>query len=167
MKQGIALVGLTLIALVVFASVVWTSPGAVVKQEDLAIPQVWAYRHWQRIGARVQSGQTLRIRAQGSWSYTPGEFHGPAGHPTYSAPTFYPVPHTRGGVLLGRVGEKGQPIVVGAATTIQSEVNGPLFLQINDDILSDNEGSLEIIVEVLTTTEEDSGEWRRTNYGSR
>ena len=92
------------------------------------------------------------MRAQGTWLYTPGEYHGPEGHRIYRAPTFYPIGGTAGGVLLGRIGEDGQMFVVGRGGTFYAERAGLLYLRINDDILSDNEGYVTVEVSVTSPT---------------
>ena len=121
-------------------------------QEDMNTTKVYAYRNWQRIGHQVTSGDVIYIRAQGRWLYTPGEYHGPEGHKIYPAPDSYPIPSIAGGVLLGRIGEDGVPFVVGGGRMIVADRNGFLYLRINDDILSDNEGFVSVEVTVSTPT---------------
>lgn len=123
---------------------------APITQEELSQTQIFAYRDWQSSGVRVDVDSQVRIRAGGEWSYTPGEFHGPEGHARYRSPVFYPVRGVPGGILIGRIGETGRPFVVGKDTihhTGQNE-HGTLFLRINDDILSDNDGVVTIHVTV-------------------
>lgn len=131
-------------------------------QADLSAPRIFAYRDWQTVGVQVQPGDMLYIRAQGRWLYTPGEFHGPEGHASYPAPDTYPVSGYQipGGVLLGRIGEDGDPFIVGSSLTIYADhvgnhvgnQAGTLFFRINDDILSDNEGFVTVEVEVVHPT---------------
>jgi len=61
-------------------------------------------------------------------------------------------------VLIGKVGETGTPFVTGDSTTVTdylwrersaTEPSGLLYLRINDDILSDNQGAVDIQVVVL------------------
>lgn len=126
-------------------------------QEALTQPRVYAYRGWQSLGLKVEQGDEVRIRAKGTWLYTPGEFHGPEGHARYPAPSFYPLPSMNttysygivpGGVLIGRIGESGEIFVVSKGTTIQAHQAGTLYLRINDDLLGDNEGWVEVNVRV-------------------
>ena len=134
-----------------------------VRQEALHQERIYAYRDWQSIGVQLHANETVEIRAQGEWLYTPGEYHGPAGHPRYPAPSFYPIADVPGGVLIGKVGETGTPFVVGDYTTVAdylwqergaTEPGGLLYLRINDDILSDNKGAVAIQVTVLESAEE-------------
>ena len=119
-----------------------------VRQESLSQPHVYAYRGWQNVGVRLQAGDQAEIRADGEWLYTPDEVHGPEGHARYPAPSFYPIPYVPGGVLIGRIGEKGQPFVVGRRTSVYAEEPGLLYLRINDDRLGDNWGWVAVDVEV-------------------
>jgi hypothetical protein len=122
----------------------------VTRQEDLSQPRVFAYRGWQSVGTRVNEGDEVRIEAYGEWLYTPGEMHGPEGHARYPAPTFYPIPNVPGGVLIGRIGETGQPFVVGRGTVVQARQTGTLYLRINDDLLGDNWGWVAVDVDVTS-----------------
>jgi hypothetical protein len=100
----------------------------------------------------VQDGDTLRLQAKGTWLYTPDEYHGPEGHARYRAPSFYPLPGVRGGALIGRIGEDGQPFYVGRHSTRWVEREGTLYLRIDDDILSDNEGYVSVEITITQPT---------------
>lgn len=128
-----------------------------VAQETLHQQKIYAYRDWQSVGVQLHANETAEIRATGEWLYTPGESHGPAGHPRYPAPHFYPVADVPGGVLIGKIGESGAPFVVGHYTIVSNSrgqaraeepAGGLLYLRINDDILSDNKGSVVVDVTV-------------------
>ena len=122
-------------------------------QEEMAQTQVFAYRGWQSTGVRLEANETAVIRAQGEWLYTPGEWHDANGHKRFPAPSFYPMTGVAGGVLLGRVGEEGRIELVGTRGRIYASDAGMLYLRINDDVLSDNEGSLQISIEVIPASE--------------
>ena len=144
---------LILLALFAFIGLVGLAAGEAVlpvSQESLAASRVYAYRAWQSVGVRVREGDELRIRARGSWMYTPGEYHGPEGHARYSAPGFYPLPNVPGGVLIGRVGENGEPFLVGRGGVWWMRESGLLYLRIDDDILSDNDGAVTVEVTVAS-----------------
>jgi hypothetical protein len=55
-------------------------------------------------------------------------------------------------VLLGRIGEEGQPFIIGRGRTIYADRSGQLYLRINDDILSDNEGFVNVEIDVTSPT---------------
>ncbi len=145
----VGVVGLGVIYLL--ATDVWTP----VQQTDLRESRIYAYREWQSSGIRLREGEYAQIRADGSWLYTPDEFHGPEGHARYPAPDFYPAPGVAGGVLLARLGDTGAPIVVGRNGTVRVPAgeSGMLYLRINDDVLSDNDGSVTVEVTVIESSE--------------
>lgn len=122
-----------------------------VQQREMGELRIYAYREWQSSGIRLEDEEVARIRATGEWLYTPGEFHGPEGHPRYPAPNFYPVTGTAGGVLLARVGESGTPIAVGKRGSLWVPPNeaGMLYFRINDDVLTDNDGYVTVNVTVI------------------
>jgi len=122
---------------------------APVRQSDLAQTQIYAYRDWQSTGVRIDAGSRLHVQADGAWSYTPGEFNGPEGHPRYRSPDFYPLRGVPGGILIGRIGDTGHPFVVGKQIVhAGGREHGLLFLRINDDILSDNDGAVTVHITV-------------------
>jgi glucose dehydrogenase len=137
---------------------------APLRQETLTQPRIFAYRGWQSMGVQLEKDDYVTIRAKGEWLYTPGEVHGPEGHARYPAPSFYPLPNlagsvgTRfivpGGVLIGRIGESSAPFLVGRGTTVKALEPGTLYLRINDDILSDNEGWVDVQVGVEHSVDE-------------
>lgn len=122
-------------------------------QEEMAQTQIFAYRGWQSTGVRLEAYETAVIRAKGEWLYTPDEWHDANGHKRYPAPSFYPMSGVAGGVLLGRVGDEGSIQFVGTRGRVYTDVPGMLYLRINDDVLTDNEGSLQISIEVIPAPE--------------
>lgn len=118
---------------------------------ELLAKRIYAYRDWQSTGVRVDQGDRVEIEAKGEWLYTPDEVHGPAGHPTFPAPSFYPITSGTGGALIGRIGENGLHFVVGESVKMQSSDQGILYLRINDDILSDNDGWVAVRIDVTET----------------
>ena len=120
---------------------------------DLIAKRIFAYRGWQSTGVRIDQRDLVEIEAQGEWLYTPDEYHGPEGHAVFFAPSFYPFPHAAGGVLIGRIGETGRPFVVGKGADLIAREPGILYLRINDDILSDNDGWVAAQVDVTKTEE--------------
>jgi hypothetical protein len=130
---------------------------APVAQEALHQQKIYAYRDWQSVGVQLHADEQVEIWAEGEWLYTPGEYHGPAGHPRYPAPDFYPIAGVPGGVLIGKFGETGIPFMVGSHTwesTNGRQAAGLLYLRINDDILSDNKGS--VVVDITVSPADDA-----------
>ncbi len=127
-------------------------------QEDLTTPRVYAYRDWQSQGILLQKGDWVQVRAQGRWLYTPKEYNGPEGHRRYLAPDFYPLPGVAGGALIGRIGEEGTPFYVGRYVNFRVDQEGMFYLRIDDDILSDNDGYVTVVVTVTPAEETTKGE---------
>ena len=134
-----------------------------VAQETLHQQKIYAYRDWQSVGVQVHEDEMVNIQASGEWLYTPGEYHGPEGHPRYPAPDFYPMAGAPGGILIGKIGATGLPFIVGQGTSVSAyewqtregiQISGLLYLRINDDILSDNKGS--VVVDVTVTKADDA-----------
>ena len=120
---------------------------------DLIDKRIFAYRDWQSTGVRVNLGDRVEIDARGEWLYTPDEYHGPEGHAVFPAPIFYPIPNAAGGVLIGRIGESGQRMVIGVGNVFQASEHGVIFLRINDDVLTDNDGWVAVQIDVTKTEE--------------
>ncbi len=120
-----------------------------ITQDELNQPRIYAYRDWQSVGIQIEPGDVITFEADGTWLYTPEEYHGPAGSSRYQAPSYYPIPGGPGGILIARIGEQGKPFYVGGYRKFETRNSGLLYLRINDDILTDNEGwvSVDITVE--------------------
>ncbi len=56
------------------------------------------------------------------------------------------------GCIIGKIGEKGTPFLIGANLTIISENKGELYLGINDNNLKDNSGEFLSIVTITVNT---------------
>jgi len=149
-KRIIMLVILPLLALCAFANLTMRADGRPIQQADLSEQRIYAYRSWQSVGLTLHPGEVFTIKAQGRWLYSPDVgYHGPQGSSVqYPAPVYYPLSNKIGGCLIGRVGETGKPFYVGRGTTVQTKVFGPLYLRINDDIVTDNDGYVTVEVTV-------------------
>ena len=150
MKRSILYVLLALVALSLWCKAPAVKQGGQIEHSALNDIRIYAYRDWQSTGLRVHQGDRLILEAKGSWLYTPQEYHGPQGHRHYRAPSFYPLPSVPGGALIGRIGEAGEPRYVGDGTRWRAQSDGMLYLRIDDDILSDNEGYVTVSIQVET-----------------
>ena len=148
MKRPMVFVLLTLIALTGWCSIPQQEKRGQVEHASLDRIQIFAYRDWQSTGLRAHDNDLLTLEATGTWLYTPGEYHGPAGHRRYPSPAFYPLPGVPGGALIGRISQEGEPFYVGERVRWRAERDGFLYLRIDDDILSDNEGYVTVEVQV-------------------
>ena len=126
MKRSLGWVLLALIALAGWCSVPQEAKRGQVAHEALDDVRIYAYRDWQSTGLRVHQGDTVFIEAQGSWLYTPDEYHGPEGHRRYRSPDFYPLPGVPGGALIGRIGEDAAPTYVGKRARWRAQRDGLL-----------------------------------------
>ncbi len=155
MKKSFGLVLLALIAVAVLGRLALGARLAPISQEELAQTRIYAYRDWQSTGVQLHTGDQVTVWAQGTWLYSPvAGYHGPEGHFRFSAPSFYPLPNVRGGALIGRIGEDGSPFYVGKGTWVRAQQDGLLYLCIDDDILSDNDGYVTVKITVVTPTPE-------------
>jgi hypothetical protein len=150
MRKSLPLALLTSIALVGLVHLALKTTTTPVDQASLASPRIYAYRDWQSLGVRLRYGDEVQIRAQGKWSYTPDEYHGPEGHARFLAPGFYPLPGVPGGALIGRIGEAGECFYVGKRTSWYVDRPGTLYLRIDDDRLGDNDGYVTVEVTVIS-----------------
>lgn len=148
MKKAWLLLPLALVAFIALVVLALRSEVGPLHQQQTTQPRIYAYRGWQSVGVQVHPGDWVYLRARGTWLYTPDEYHGPEGHRRYSAPSFYPIPGIPGGALIGRIGDTAEPFVVGRGGGYRAEESGLLYLRINDDILSDNEGYVNVEISV-------------------
>lgn len=119
------------------------------QQTDQAARSVYAYRQWQSLGIEVAPEDVITIRARGEWQYSPYVgLHGPAGAGWPVTVRTYPLGEADGGVLIGRIGEAGAPFYVGAGTVVRADAAGLLYFRINDDLLGDNKGALDLEITV-------------------
>lgn len=141
------------------SSLLFGSAWELVAYQAIGDQRVYAYRDWQSTSYTVGPGDSFDIWAEGQWLYSPqAGMHGPEGHPVYWAPSFYPLPGVRGGALIGRIGEFGQPFYVGRHHHMTSWEQdypregdrqvGRLYLRINDDLLGDNKGHVTVRIAV-------------------
>jgi hypothetical protein len=98
---------------------------------------------WTPTGLTVRRGERLTFSATGQITFpgtaTPagsGEIN--QGNPVPSAPT---------GALIGKVGETGQPFVIGNQASITAPAAGQLFVGINDSTHADNSGSFQVQIQ--------------------
>ncbi len=148
MKRYLGLILIGLAASCALLAQLWTAPPPFLNARDLNPLEIFAYRDWQGTSVQLESGQRVIIHARGGWLYTPNEWQGPEGHHIYRAPGFYPLPGVPGGALIGRIGESGEIFFVGAYSTFRAPAAGQLYLRIDDDILSDNQGKVQVTIQV-------------------
>jgi Ca2+-binding EF-hand superfamily protein len=103
---------------------------------------------WTDTGIDVRAGDSLDITATGRVRFSPQADHitGPDGAPVNRANA--PMPRMAVGALVARVGNSA-PFFVGArANALRVPQAGRLYLGINDDILTDNDGEFRVAISV-------------------
>ena len=103
-------------------------------------------QQWTETDVLVRGGETLELRVTGDIEYAPNVRVSAAGAPrrTPGGPDV-PIPNAPAGALIGRI-DNGQPFVIGRDTSVRMPENGTLFLGINDDNTSDNNGAFRVII---------------------
>lgn len=149
--ERLALISIPIFILIIISGL-WRDPNwRPFKQTDLFTNTIYAYRQWQSTDYYLNPGDRVIILANGQWMYSPQVgWHSPEGGEP--APSYYPMPSARGGALIGKIGEAGQPFVVGWYREMTVHEAGMLYLRINDDKLGDNEGALDLSIQVVTPT---------------
>ncbi|HJN66621.1 MAG: hypothetical protein GY783_05595 [Gammaproteobacteria bacterium] len=105
---------------------------------------------WTSEGIQIQAGQTVTIRASGSYRFDSlGNECGPEGIAEAAPHTGkWPVSALTGLALIGRIGKDGTPFFIGRKITKRAESSGMLYLAVNDDIVSENTGSLMVNIQI-------------------
>ena len=103
-------------------------------------------QQWIETDVTVQQGANVDFRVTGEVEYAPNARVGPAGAPR-RAPGGggVPIPNAPAGALIGRI-DNGQPFVIGRNTSVRMPASGTLFLGINDDNVSDNNGNFRVLM---------------------
>jgi PA-IL-like protein len=105
---------------------------------------VVANQPWTATGMTVNQGDQVSFRATGQiqWGPAPGQTAGPNGGRGISGN--YPVPTAGVGAVIGRVGNSQAFVIPANGETVTMPASGPLYLGINDDNVSDNNGTFQV-----------------------
>lgn len=119
-----------------------TTGSTVPEGQGIAVP---GNQQWTATGLTVRSGEVLTFQTTGEVRYTPdpNEVAGPAGSKAQHKIGGAPLPQDFAGALIARVGN-GQPFAIGNQTSVPMPASGQLFLGINDDNVSDNQGGFRV-----------------------
>jgi len=112
--------------------------------------RVIAARAWVDTGIDVRRGERVVVESEGTFqlSADPSDRADAAGAYRVRRVAGSPVPQAPAGALIARI-DQGAPILVGGARDpIRMPQSGRLYLGINDDYVSDNEGTLLVRVVV-------------------
>jgi hypothetical protein len=104
---------------------------------------------WTRTGVTVRRGAQLQVNAQGQWSTARAIApFGPTGTRERQPDALAPAINV--GALIGKIGDAGQPFIVGATYSGAATADGELLLAFNDDpaAAKDNVGRLAVSIAV-------------------
>lgn len=110
-----------------------------------------ARQGWTSTGITVRRGQTVTFNTTGEirLSNAADDLAVSAGSKAGRYAPGAPIPGSLAGALIGRIGSNGRPFGIGNQASVPMPADGILFLGVNDDGLSDNDG--EFRVQIQTT----------------
>jgi len=107
--------------------------------------QVNAREPWTDTGVDVRAGQQVFFVADGEVRWGPNRRDGAAGEKNSPVNNGRPLPDRPAAALIGRIGN--DVFFIGDdAAAFRMRSGGRLFLGINDDVLTDNSGTLRVVV---------------------
>lgn len=101
-----------------------------------------ANKIWQNSGVFIEQGDSVTIKASGSWSPAPAmlAWSGPEGNALWAVE----VTNITGGALMAKLGHDGHPFEIGLLQTFKAKDYGMLYFAMNDPFryLYDNQGKI-------------------------
>jgi hypothetical protein len=103
---------------------------------------------WTSTGITVRRGQRLNFTTSGEVQLSPdaNDVATADGAKTPRYAPNSPLRNVLAGALIGRIGPNGRPFAIGTQTTIVAPAAGILYLGVNDDGFTDNQGSFQVVV---------------------
>jgi len=102
---------------------------------------------WTDTGIDVRAGQPLYFQANGEWRWGPNRRDGAEGEDNSPVNRNRPLPDRPAAALIGRIGDRDEFFFIGNDPgPYRARAAGRLYLGINDDVLTDNSGSLRVTV---------------------
>jgi hypothetical protein len=103
---------------------------------------------WTPTGITVRKGDRLSLSSTGEvqLSADTNDVATPDGARSGRYAARARMPRTIAGALIGRIGPNGQPFGIGTQTLIPAPGAGQLFLGVNDDVFTDNQGSFQVTI---------------------
>jgi hypothetical protein len=106
-----------------------------------------AREQWTDTGIDVRSGQQIYFASQGETRWGRDRRDGAEGERNSPMNPGRPLPDRPAAALIGRIGDRNQIFFIGADSgPFRARDSGRLFLGINDDVLTDNQGNLRVTV---------------------
>jgi hypothetical protein len=100
---------------------------------------------WTNTGRTVRASEMLSFSSTGQvrFSPEPNDVAGAAGSSKQQMGGGAPVPNAPKGALIGRIDE-GTPFLIGDGQQVAMPAAGTLHLGVNDDLVTDNSGALQV-----------------------
>lgn len=114
---------------------------------------VSATQAWTATGVTVRAGQTVRFHATGQILLNRSLTATPAGSTSNQRDSRAPLPRSRLGALVGRIGAGGVfqrstgAFLIGDQSSVAMPASGQLYLGINESVLTDNRGAFTVVVD--------------------
>ena len=116
-----------------------------------------AKQSWQDTNVQLLPGDNVSIiQVGGQWTNTPtsvDKWFDANGSTASGFRENYPLTSALGGALIGRIGSDGDPFLVGRWNVIEVVDEGSLWLTMNGDVLSDNDGLITVQISVVQAEE--------------
>lgn len=108
---------------------------------------VTAREPWTDTGIDVRAGQAIYFAAAGEVRWGPNRRDGAEGERNSPSNANRPLPDRPAASLIGRIGDRSDIFFIGSDPgPFRARSGGRLYLGINDDVLTDNTGSLRVTV---------------------
>jgi hypothetical protein len=108
---------------------------------------VTAREPWYDTGIDVRAGQAIYFSASGETRWGPNRRDGAGGENNSPVNNGRPLPDRPAAALIGRIGDGRDVFFIGNdSAPFRARGNGRLYLGINDDVFTDNSGSLRVTV---------------------
>jgi hypothetical protein len=108
---------------------------------------VTAREPWTDTGIDVRAGQAVYFSAEGEIQWGPGRRDGAGGERNSPSNANRPLPDRPAAALIGRIGDGNDVFFIGGdAGPFRVRASGRLYLGVNDDVFTDNTGSLRVTV---------------------
>jgi hypothetical protein len=102
---------------------------------------------WTDTGVEVRGGQPMYFQSSGEWRWGPSRRDGAQGENNSPVNRNRPLPDRPAAALIGRIGDGNDVFFIGGELgPYRARSSGRLYLGINDDVLTDNSGSLRVTV---------------------
>jgi len=106
-------------------------------------------KEWVNTGIEITKGEVIEMSAEGRfvWKREGRELCGPDGADVYTRSANKPLPDASTGALIARIGtDTKEPFLIGSKKTFVAPTSGKLYIGINDDKMSDNDGEYRVWV---------------------